>query len=238
MIIAVHIDDPFVYPRKTSRVKNNYADKSNTIKTSNQFDILDTMPLSDGNRFDFDDNSAFNMPASIGSNKSKRKTYRSTTIIGDSIIKDVKQYKMKKHLPKGDKIYIKSFSGATTDAMVDYVKPSLRYNPDLLILHTGVNNLRSKESPEVIADDIINLARDIKSNLNDIVVSGLVSRNDDLKYKGEQVNEYLISKCAERNIFYIDNSNINPRQYLNSTNHLNFKGTELIMQNFLECVNV
>ena len=103
---------------------------------------------------------------------------------------------MKKHLPKGDKIYIKSFSGATTDAMVDYVKPSLRYNPDLLILHTGVNNLRSKESPEVIAEDIVNLARDIKTNLNDIVVSGLVSRNDDLKYKGEQVNEYLIIICA------------------------------------------
>lgn len=166
------------------------------------------------------------------------KQYRSTTVIGDSIVKDVKAYKMRKHIPKRDKLYVKSFSGATTEDMVDYIKPSLRYNPDLIILHTGVNNLRSKVSPDIIADDIINLARDIKTNSNDVVISGLVARNDDLNYKGEQVNEQLMSKCIENNLFFINNSNIDPRHHLNNTNHLNFKGTQQLMQNFLECINV
>ena len=127
---------------------------------------------------------------------------------------------------------MKSFSGATTGRMVDYVKPSLKYNPDLIILHTGVNNLRSKQSPEIIAEDIVKLARDIKTDSNEIIISGLVARNHDLNYKGEQVNEYLISKCFERNFYFINNSNIDPRLHLNSTNHLNFKGIQQLMQFF------
>ena len=99
------------------------------------------------------------------------------------------------------------------------MKPSLKFNPDLIILHTGVNNLRSDKSAIVIAEDIVNLACDIKSNSNDVVISGLVGRYDDLNVKLQQVNDILISKCAERNLFHIDNSNIT-RQHLNSTMHL------------------
>ena len=35
------------------------------------------------------------------------------------------------------KIYLKSFSGATTADMEDYMKPSVRKSPDHFILHVG-----------------------------------------------------------------------------------------------------
>ena len=102
---------------------------------------------------------------------------------------------------------------------------------------TDITNYADDTTPFAIAEDIVNLARDIKTNSNDVVISGLVARNDDLQFKGQQVNEYLVSKCIERNLFFIDNNNINPRQHLNSTNHLNYKGTDQLMNNFLECIN-
>lgn len=228
-------DTSFVYPKKSTKVTRTPSDNS-FIKTHNRYQMLNTTPLTERNYNYNEDSNDFDVSTN-SRNQAKVKQNRSTTIIGDSIVKDVKPYKMRKHIPKGDKLYAKSFSGATTEDMVDYIKPSLKYNPDLIILHTGVNNLRSNESPEIIADDIINLAWDIKTNFNEIVISGLVARNDDLNYKGEQVNEHLMSKCNERNLFFINNSNIDPRHHLNNTNHLNFKGTQLLMQNFLECIN-
>ena len=144
---------------------------------------------------------------------------------------------MRKRIPKGDKIYVKSFSGATTECIRDYVKPSLRFHPDLIILHTGVNNIRSNNSPNVIAEDIVNLACDIKNKSNDVVISGLVGRSDNLNFKLQQVNDILISKCTERNLLYIDNCNIT-QQHLNSTMHLNHKGTCQVAINFLSYINV
>ena len=73
-------------------------------------------------------------------------------------------YKMKQCLSSNDKVFVKSFSGATTECMTDYVKPSLKYNPDIIILHCRSNNLRSiDESAEDIANNVINLAKSIKS---------------------------------------------------------------------------
>lgn len=230
----------FIYPKISSRVKSNPPDNCN-ITTQNRFEMLNTTALTECENYNFDrsnDTEFYNEDTNplINTAHNKRK-YRSTTIIGDSIIKDIKQYKLKKNISKGDKVYVKSFSGATTEDMVDYIKPSLRYNPDLIILHTGVNNLRTKKSPDLIAEEIITLACDTKTNTNDVVISTLVARSDDLQSKGQQVNNLLINKCIERNIYYINNSNINA-SHLNSTSHLNYKGTVQLAQNFLCCINV
>ena len=52
-------------------------------------------------------------------------------------MKDIKPFKMKKVISSNDKIDIKSFPGTKIDCMKDYTKPSLKYHPDLLILHMG-----------------------------------------------------------------------------------------------------
>ncbi len=112
-------------------------------------------------------------------NKTKKK--RSITILGDSIVKEKRSHKMRRCTKQGEKIYIKTFPGATTECMNDYVNPTMKYNPDFVILHTGTNDLKSNKSSEEISDDIIKLALDIKTDQNDIVVSGILARNDDMK---------------------------------------------------------
>ena len=164
----------------------------------------------------------------------KKKKYRSTTIIGDSIIRDIKQHKMRKALP-GNKIFIKSFSGATTDCLEHYIQPSLRYKPDLLIIHRGSNDLRSGKSPHVIAENIMKLASGAKTEENDVIIRGIVKRNDDLNPKGMQVNSILKLLCAERKIGFLDNSCIDPSKHLNKSNlHLNYNGTVALANNFLK----
>ena len=224
-------DASFVHPKNSIKLKQNPDDNSYKINTENRFQILNTTPLTECDNINVSVNST--------NNKTKRKKYRSTTIIGDSVIKDIKAQKMKKNIPKGEKIFIKSFPGATTECMVDYIKPSLKYNPDLIILHTGVNDLRSKKSANVIADNIVNLACEVKTFSNDVVISGLIERNDDLNFKGRQVNELLIVKCMEKKLLYIDNGNINGRQHLSNDGlHLNYKGTFELANNFLDCIDL
>ena len=61
---------------------------------------------------------------------------------------------MKRCMKRGEKIYVKTFPGATTDCMKDYVKPSIKHNPDFVILHTGTNDLKSTKSAVEISDEI------------------------------------------------------------------------------------
>ena len=55
------------------------------------------------------------------------------------------------HLQFDCKLYVKQFSGARTKYMKDYMKPSLRENPDYFILHAGINHLNTNRSLELIA---------------------------------------------------------------------------------------
>ena len=95
---------------------------------------------------------------------------RSITIMGDSMIKELKPHLMRNYLrSKNDKLYVHSFSGATTKQMEHYSKPPMAYNPDLVILHTGTNSLRGESTPEEVADEVIDLATNLKTEHNEIV---------------------------------------------------------------------
>ena len=96
----------------------------------------------------------------IGINKRNEKrvhTKRKITVIGDSIVKNIQLHKMKNTLGD-DRLYIKSFSGAPVVDMLDYSKPILRMKPDVIIYHTGTNNLCTDDTPNEIASNIINHA--------------------------------------------------------------------------------
>ena len=237
-------NDPFVSPKNPIKINKGHHKNMNNITTNNSFGLLSTTPISSTD-FDFDnseDNDAFSVNSISNNTESfnnNKKKYRSTTIIGGRMVKDLKAHKLKRSINKGDRIYVKPFSGATIDCMKDYVKPSLKFNPDLFILHTGANDLRSNKAAETIADDIINLTQSIKSSNNDVYISGLIERCDELNDKGLQVNDFLMEKCVENNIFFIDNSNISARKHLNGSGiHLNYSGTIQLAKNYLDCINL
>ena len=107
---------------------------------------------------------------------------------------------------KGENVHVKSFPGAKTVCMLDYMKPSLKNIPDVILLHVGTNNLQTDNTPEDISNDIINLATTSKNSENDIIISGIVGRNDALNSKATEVNNFLKPKCDVNNFTFCDNS--------------------------------
>ena len=71
------------------------------------------------------------------------------------------------------------FIGATSKQMETYVTPILNDDtPDVLILHTGCNDIGNKQLTEnEIAEWIVKIGRQSKeSNVNDVFISSLICR--------------------------------------------------------------
>ena len=144
---------------------------------------------------------------------------------------------MKHKLPSNEKLYVKSFPGATVEDMVDYSKPTVRRKPDLIILHAGSNDLRSDKTSDDISSDIMQLALQLKTDLNDVMISSIISRADSYNAKGAEVNLQLKAECERYNLMFIDHSNISANKHLNGSGlHLNYKGTVTLANNFLRYI--
>ena len=59
----------------------------------------------------------------------------STVMIGDSMVKNLDGRRMRTKY--GEKVFVKRFSGATTDDMSFHAVPSMKKQPDRVVLHTG-----------------------------------------------------------------------------------------------------
>ena len=145
---------------------------------------------------------------------------------------------MRKGMKSNEKVFVKSFPGATIEDMGDYVRPTMKHNPDLVVIHAGTNNLRSDAPANQIADDIIKLAMQVKGNDNDVMVSGLTTRVDGLSKKAQEVNLALVDECSKYSIHFINNQNIEGCHLNGSGLHLNYKGTVLLANNFLEAIRI
>uniref|UniRef100_A0A7M5X0H8 SGNH hydrolase-type esterase domain-containing protein n=1 Tax=Clytia hemisphaerica TaxID=252671 RepID=A0A7M5X0H8_9CNID len=123
--------------------------------------------------------------------------------------------------------------------MKHYVVPTLEQKPDLVILHCGTNDLRTKE-PNEISKNIVDLARTVseQSENTGVVVSGVIRRGDELNGKVLKVNEILEKLCNECNIGYINNGNNDPEKHLNKSRlHLNIDGTNKLESNLRNLIN-
>ena len=96
---------------------------------------------------------------------------------------------------------MKSFSGAKIRDMQDYVKPTLRENPDQIIVHVGTNDLASNKRPEQIAESIIGVTTSLKSDISNVLVSSITVRNEEHLKKVAEVNIVLKELCKEKNLY-------------------------------------
>ena len=165
-----------------------------------------------------------------------KSSIKSVVILGDSMTKSLNGYEMAKKTSTTCKIYVQSFSGATTADMEDYMKPSVRKSPDYFILHVGTNDLSATKSPLETANEIINLACKLKTESHDVSVSTIILRggNNKLNEKGCEVNSHLKELCKEKNIYVIDNSKKIKLQHLNKGKlHLTKYGSRILSNNFI-----
>ena len=95
-----------------------------------------------------------------------------------------------------------------------------------------------EEKSEVqIAQEIIELANEIKENNIEVIISGLVARGDDYEEKRKKVRYILADLCSENDYTFIEHENINPRKHLNRSRlHLNKLGDSLLEGNLLRAL--
>ena len=151
------------------------------------------------------------------------------TVVGDSIIKQVKPNHMRDN--GNIKAHVKSFPGAKTSHMHHHVQPSLDYNPDVIVLHCGTNNLCDEKDPANIANGIIKLTESIKNTNTQIIVSRLTTRSDKFKKKAAIVNTKLNELRENKSIHIIKHPNIEEQPLSRDGLHLNYKGVELLTKN-------
>ena len=87
------------------------------------------------------------------------------------MVKHLNGWEMSKKLNTNCKVFLKTFSGAKTACMHDYLKPLVRSSLDHFILHAGTNDLSSDKSPEELARSITDLATSIKNEKHDVSIS-------------------------------------------------------------------
>ena len=139
---------------------------------------------------------------------------------------------MNKATGRAEKIFVKSFSGATTDDMNSHVIPTMKRNPKKVILHCRNNDIRSQATPENIAKEAMELAASLSTKENIMFVSGIVPRGDNWNKKVSEINKHLQSAWRSRNMPSIGNSNISIEHHLNqSRHHLNPEGTRILAKN-------
>ena len=240
----------FQHPKKTAK-KKHLPDTDCNCLTKNRYEAL-SVDVNDINDNDCIETREDNKKQSIRNNndnvtkrnriKKKSKSNENknnhertvVTILGDSIVKDVRGWDLSNEKKK---VIVKSFSGATTNCMRSHVIPTKEQNPDVIILHCGTNDLRKNDTLESIATNILEVAASLSNDTNRVIVSGLTRRNDQCGEKVDPLNDLLKSGANSRNIGFIDHSNIDYRYHLNRSNlHLNRKGSLILTQNFDEFI--
>ena len=64
-------------------------------------------------------------------------------------------------------------------------------DPNTIFIHCGTNSLQTHDTPEALAQEIIDLATSLKSDDNEVIISSIICRSDELCEKVQPVNELL-----------------------------------------------
>ena len=153
--------------------------------------------------------------------------------VGDSVVRNIPSRNLNQSL-KGYFSIVKSFPGATTEDMKDYIKPTIARKPDIVILHTGTNDLKSNQDPSDIANKIIIIAKNIKISGTEVSISSLIPRADRQSEKGKKVNKESPEKCTTENFAFILLKNINSKLAFFPISYILKKKDKVFLKEILE----
>ena len=128
-------------------------------------------------------------------------------------------------ISKNDQVQVKAHPGATTNDIIDYIKPTIRQKPDIVIVHSGTNDLTkdvntmNRVCKVVAAVKEIDTEGKIKLGFSGIVVRGDINKEEGTVSTNNRPEKYC-------------NSNIDASCLNKSKLHLNRKGTSYLAKNF------
>ena len=111
------------------------------------------------------------------------------------MIKHTNGWEIAKKLKPEYKVFVRTFPGATTLCMTDYMKSSILAKPNHFILHVWTN-MNSNRPPDEIAKTIIDLASELNYKKPDVSISSIIKRAE-LNKKGSEVNHHLKDMCQK-----------------------------------------
>ena len=141
-----------------------------------------------------------------------------------------------REISRSSSVTIRSHPGGTTEVLIDYIRPTDRKNPKIMVILSGTNNVTYKVNTlqkirKVIKENDVN-------NKIGIALSSVIHRDDqDLEDEINKLNKKLENLCKGKGMRFIDYSNIKSSSLNKSKLHLNKKGTVLLTKNFAKIVN-
>ena len=157
------------------------------------------------------------------------KVKKNIFVIRDSIIKNVNG----RYVSRGDSVKFWTHPGASTEDWIDHIKPAIRKNPEILVIHTGTNDLQNNSNIVKKAKKLISAAKKVdKENSIKIAFSSVINHEDeDFKDKINDANNKLKNYCNSAGMDFIDNSNIDGSCLNRGKLHLNRIGTAALAKN-------
>ena len=93
-------------------------------------------------------------------------------------------------------------------------KPTQEKSPVEIIIHVVANDSSSDKGPKDIANDIIQLAKSVKTDANKVAVSSILPRKDKFNSKAKEVKTHLQGICFSNNLPLITHRDINPHRHI------------------------
>ena len=90
--------------------------------------------------------------------------------------------------------------------MKDYAQPT-KEKPNHVLIHVRTYYSPIRRQPDIIAEDIIQLALKLKTHSCNVSVSNIVARNNQYRKKASAVNQKLKDLYKEKSLHCIDYSN-------------------------------
>ena len=150
------------------------------------------------------------------------KNTKKVFIVGDSKMKNITGTE----ISRANTIKMIPHPGATTVDICNYIKPELRYKPDVIIIHCGTNDIENEINT---VKKIKNLVKEIdeydKQNPPKVVIISLINRHDqDFNDDIADINEKRQGFCNSKGLSFIDNNNIDRSCFSKGKLHLNRQG--------------
>ena len=182
-------------------------------------------------------NEANNLPNNIESRDVKPKINKrkntDVEILVDSMLNGIQEKGLNKNADIN--IKIRKYPGASSTDILDHIRPSLRKEPDQIIIHAGTNDLTSDHNYLNNVKKIVKMVRETCKNTK-LCFSSLICRNDlkDIDEKVKKTNTHLENYCKQQNLDFIDNSNIKKSDLNSRGLHLQERGSSKLAKNFLD----
>ena len=108
-------------------------------------------------------------------------------------------------MSRGDSVKIRPHPGASTEDLIDHIKPAIRKNPDIVVIHTGANDLQNNCNIVKKAKKLVSAVKEVdKDNSRKIAFSSIINREDeDFKDNINDVNNKLKKTSAIQQVWIL-----------------------------------